>query len=295
MPILRSVKKCSQFIAPQRAHHVLMVDVMRFGQRGQQRNGRLRIDRLCASACTSPGAGEQAVVAAGEHAPLLVPVVEMLQLHPQHGRLHRIQPAVPSNLLVVIALSASVIPQTAHVVRDLLVIGGDASAIAVSAEVFRGIKAECRGLAQRPGFLAVSTVAPNACAASSTMATSWCLASLPKRIHVGALAVQMNWHDGANCFRLRRASTAFSTVTGSRFRVAGSTSASSGVGPATHDRTDRGEEAEGVVTTLVSASTPGTAYASHRASVPDAQPMLAAHAKIVRRFALEAHPAPARR
>ena len=56
------------------------------------------------------------MIAAGNHAPLLVPVVDVLQLHAQHGRLHGIEPAVPANLFVVVAAIAAVIAQTANMI-----------------------------------------------------------------------------------------------------------------------------------------------------------------------------------
>src|ERR1039458_1465512 len=77
----------------------------------------------------------------------------MLQLHPEHRRLHGIEAAVPANLLVVIPLAASVIAQAANVRRQFLVVGGDASAIAIGAQVLGGIKAESGSLAQRSRFL----------------------------------------------------------------------------------------------------------------------------------------------
>src|ERR1039458_5848478 len=77
----------------------------------------------------------------------------MLQFHPQHRRLHGIEAAVPADLFVVIPLAASVIAQTSNVRRQLLVVGGDASAIAIGAQVLGGIKAESGNLAECSCFL----------------------------------------------------------------------------------------------------------------------------------------------
>src|ERR1035438_8304132 len=92
-------------------------------------------------------------MATSQHPARLVPVINVLQLHPKHSRLHGIEAAVPADLFVVIPLAASMIAQTPNVRRQFLVIGGDASAVAIGAQVLGGIKAESCGLAQRSCFL----------------------------------------------------------------------------------------------------------------------------------------------
>src|ERR1019366_4116367 len=96
---------------------------------------------------------EQTLIATSPHPAHLVPVVNMLQLHPQHRSLHGIEAAVPADLFVVIPLAATVIAQTANVRRQFLVISGDATALAIGAQVLGGIKAERGGLAECSRFL----------------------------------------------------------------------------------------------------------------------------------------------
>ena len=154
---------------------------------------------------------QQAVIAAGQHAPLLVPVVQVLQLHPQHRRLHGVQPAVPANLFVVVAATASMIAQPANMVGNAGIIGGDAAAIAVGAQILCGIEAEARRFPQRAAFFAFHA-APKACAASSTMgACSVC--QLGEASMSAHCPYKMDGHHGPKlCLRPRF--SAFSTCGG---------------------------------------------------------------------------------
>ena len=70
-------QETSQLIAPPRADHVLMVDVIGLGKRRQQRDRRLRSHGLRAG-LHQPRIRQQPVIAAGQHAALLVPVVKVL-------------------------------------------------------------------------------------------------------------------------------------------------------------------------------------------------------------------------
>src|SRR5208337_831843 len=69
-------QETSQLIAPPRADHVLMVDVIRLRKRRQQRNWRLRSHRMRIGPDQS-GLCQQPVISAGQHAALLVPVVKV--------------------------------------------------------------------------------------------------------------------------------------------------------------------------------------------------------------------------
>src|ERR1035438_9810782 len=182
-------------------------------------------------------------MATSQHPARLVPVINMLQLHPKHSRLHGIEAAVPADLFVVIPLAASMIAQTPNVRRQFLVIGGDASAIAIGAQVFGGIKTESRGLAQRSCFL-VAPLCTESLRSILDKAGAVLLSDTVESVHVGALPVTVYGHHRANLVRtstLQRGLGRFGIEVQCR-RVDVRQNRS---GAATHNRTYRREKAEG--------------------------------------------------
>src|SRR5271166_7127187 len=128
------------------------------------------------------------MVPAGQHTPLLVPVVHMLQLDAQHCRLYRIQTAVRPNLLVVVALPAAMVAQASNMLRQFLVAGGDASAIAIGAQILRGIEAESRTFAQPAGLLVAPLRAEGLCRVFDDL-NPVLKCDPAKLVHVGALPI----------------------------------------------------------------------------------------------------------
>src|SRR5215475_9578823 len=121
----------------------------------------------------------------------------MLQLHSQDCCLHGVEPPVPTNLLVKIALTATVIAQSAHVLCHGLVVGGSAAGIAVGTQVLGGIETESGG------------IAPRACTAALPCRSKrlrsifdqrhpFRLAKFLKFPQVRALSVEMHRQNGAN-------------------------------------------------------------------------------------------------
>src|SRR5664279_6537444 len=121
----------------------------------------------------------------------------MLQLHPKHSSLHGIEAAVPADLFVVVPLAASMVAQTPNVRRQFLVISGDASAIAIGAQVLGGIKAESCGLAQRSCFL-IAPLRAESLRSILDKAGAVLLDDTVESVHVGALPVKVYGHHRAN-------------------------------------------------------------------------------------------------
>src|ERR1035441_10826017 len=182
----------------------------------------------CASACTRP-------------APM-VPLGNVLHLPPKHSRLHGIEAAVPADLFVVIPLAASMIAQMPNVRRQFLVIGGDASAIAIGAQVLGGIKTERRDLAQRSRFL-IAPLRTECLRSILDKAGAVLLDDTVESVHVGALPVKVYGHHRANLVRtstLQRGLGRFG-IEVQRRRV---DVRQNGSGPTAHNRTYRSEKAE---------------------------------------------------
>src|SRR6266566_4882059 len=85
---------------------------------------------------------KQTVVGHGSLTPLLVPFINVLQLHSQHRGLDRVHARVPAELGMEIALGASMVAQAAHVFGPCGVLCRDDSRITVGAQVLCRIKTE---------------------------------------------------------------------------------------------------------------------------------------------------------
>src|SRR5271166_851496 len=116
----RSVRN-AQLIATKRAHDILVVDVEGLGSRLQQADRSLGIYRQRAGLDQSRGPQER-VVPGGNLTALEVPTVNVLQFDAQHCRLQRVEAAVPADLLMVVALTATMVAQPPDMVRQNLVI-----------------------------------------------------------------------------------------------------------------------------------------------------------------------------
>ena len=83
------------------------------------------------------GVGSEGIVIVISHLPPGIDVfVEVFQLYVEHGGLDRIEPAVASHHVMVVALALAVVGHHLHLGGQLVVIGHDGTAIAVAAEVF---------------------------------------------------------------------------------------------------------------------------------------------------------------
>ena len=87
----------------------------------------------------------------GYLAPACVLGVEVRQLHVEHRGLHGVEAAVVALVDVVVAAVAAVVGQSPYGGGELGVGATHGAGVAEGAEVFRGIKTECRGMPERAG------------------------------------------------------------------------------------------------------------------------------------------------
>src|SRR2546430_5984421 len=121
-----------------------MENRLRLGTNVQHSDGRI-------IAIQQAGFGKQAAVGDSTFAAQLVPLLNMLQLHPKDGRLNCVHTAVPSEFFMMIALRAAVVTQAAHVLRYVRVPRGYQSCFAVGAQILAGIETKCRRDTERSG------------------------------------------------------------------------------------------------------------------------------------------------
>src|SRR5215469_14999305 len=78
-----------------------------------------------------------------------VPLFQVLQFDPQNGGLDRVEPPIVAAEKVLVFLLLPIIPEHFQAFGNLAVIGDYYAAIAVSSQIFSGIKTKSRGVPQR--------------------------------------------------------------------------------------------------------------------------------------------------
>ena len=99
---------------------------------------------------------KEPIVQLGLLAPCVVPLGQVLELHPEDGALDLIHPAVETFHLMIVLLRPAVVSQHANPAGDFRVVGHNGTAVAVSAQVLAGIEAEAGHLsevARSPAFV----------------------------------------------------------------------------------------------------------------------------------------------
>src|SRR5690349_5049051 len=134
----KTVEVLLQFFAPACAHDVEMKDVL--AARIERRHDEvfsqtIRIDR---GVSTTRG----------------IPRIKMLQLHIQYCRLHCIEPRVRALFDVHIFLLLSVVSEAVNLLRKVVVVSRDRTAITISTEIFPGVKTETTCETERAAALA---------------------------------------------------------------------------------------------------------------------------------------------
>src|SRR3954452_24257598 len=81
--------------------------------------------------CDQPGSAQEAVIFPGIVLAVLVPTLDVFHLYAQYRRLHSVEAAVPSDLVVIIALLAAMVGERANVIGNCVIIGRDQAAIAI--------------------------------------------------------------------------------------------------------------------------------------------------------------------
>ena len=124
-----------------------------------------------------------------------VAAVELRQLHLQHGGLHLVHAAVHSLQVVHVLLCAAIVGHGADGGSQLVVVGADGARIAQRAQVFAGVEAKARCVAQMPGSYAVLHDALRLCHVVHHLQTvSAC--HFVDALHVAAAAVEVHRQDG---------------------------------------------------------------------------------------------------
>src|ERR1700761_4813955 len=90
-------------------------------------------------------------------APVLIPTVNKAQLNAQNRRLQRIEPAIPANLIVVVALPHAVHAKRGCTLGDPGGVGGDHAPFAGRTEVLGGVETEGGRVPQGSSFAALPT------------------------------------------------------------------------------------------------------------------------------------------
>jgi hypothetical protein len=86
-----------------------------------------------------------------------IPVINVFKLDAEDGRLQAIKPAVYAFYFVDVFFLRTVVGKEAGAAGEIVVVSDDGTAVAVSAEVFTGVKAEGAGQAKGAGLLAVKS------------------------------------------------------------------------------------------------------------------------------------------
>ncbi len=177
-----------QRIAPSTADHEQMPGVLFFADHFRQQDLRM----TDAVAITSRHAAAPGDV-----------VIEVLQLHPQHRRLHFVEPRVEALELVAILHVGTVVAQRRDALRQHGVVGQHRTAVAECAEVLRRKETEGRRIAERAGL---ASVAHRAMRLRRVFDQQQLVppGQRRQRRHVGQLAIQVHRHDRARAWSDRR-------------------------------------------------------------------------------------------
>ena len=165
--------------------NVEMIDVPFCAQAGRRLDTDLRQSRI---------------VCGGVAAARFVPLVEMTQLHVEHGGLNGVEPAVPSLDEMLVFLALSEIAQQPQPLCELGVVGDDRAAVAVGTEILAGIETETSDVTEAADAATVPARAVRLTRIFDHV-ESVPARELPDRIHRHGLTVQMHRHDR---FRARR-------------------------------------------------------------------------------------------
>src|SRR5258708_3110375 len=94
---------------------------------------------------------EEAIVFGGVRLASALPIRKMAQLYAQNCRLDFVEAAVPAGFAAPIFFCLAVIAQRSNAPPEFRRIRHDHSRVAVRAQIFRGVKTEARGVAERAG------------------------------------------------------------------------------------------------------------------------------------------------
>ena len=114
----------------------------------------------------------------------------MRQLDPEDGCLDCVHAAVPADFFVIVTAGAAVVAEVPHVRSQIQIAGGYQPRVAIGAQILGGIKAECRGCAER-SCTPVSPFCPDRLRRIFDDRQMEFICDLLQPVHVSALAVEM--------------------------------------------------------------------------------------------------------
>ena len=124
-----------------------------------------------------------------------IPFVQVLQLDTQHRRLQGIEPAVESDVVVMVIRAASMHPQREKQFAEVPVIRHDQPAVTHASEVFGREKAEAPRIPEGSGFPTVPAGADGLAGVFNDLEAA-SIGHLHDGLHVGALPEKMDGNDG---------------------------------------------------------------------------------------------------
>jgi hypothetical protein len=227
-------------------------------------------------------AREQLVVVGGVGLARARPVVEVLQLDHEHGRLQLVEPEVASDERVVVLRFAAVHAQNAHALVQSTIIGDARTRVAECAEVFRREEREATDIADAAGAPAVRERRTDGLRGILDDGKPVLARQLHERAEVGHLTVEMDRQQRSNCstrlsidepvaLELAPLRYRLWTATGSRLNVEGSMSQKNGRAPSRATTPAVAKNVNGVVMTSSPGPMSSAMSASRSASVPERQ------------------------
>src|ERR1700733_3382595 len=180
-------------VAPADPNYVLVEDVrgpgLGFGQDHSILGIRPRLHQA--------GVREKAAIVLSESVALSVPAIHKAELDQQNRRLQGVQPAVPTNFIMVVTVAHSMHTQEADAFCDGLYPGGDHAGLAGGTEVLGGVKAESRSVPQgtRPAPIPGG---PERLRRVFDQEQVMVLFQQLEAVPVGGLAIEVNGQDRSN-------------------------------------------------------------------------------------------------
>src|SRR5882757_1867504 len=130
----------AQLLPARNADDVLMKDMMR----ARVDPGQYQPTVGIRAGLDDSGSGEELVIPCGQDAAAIVPLVHVAQFYQQNRSLEGVQPAVPTNLFVMVTDLHAVCPEAANTPCDCGAGCGNHAGLSRRAEIFGGVKAKCR-------------------------------------------------------------------------------------------------------------------------------------------------------
>ena len=140
---------------------------------------------------------KQGLVGGGDLAAAGVADVDAAEFDFEDGGLEGVEAGVPADLVVVVPLTHAVSSKHLHALGEGWVGGGGHSGVAVGAEVLGGVEAEGGDVAEGTGWNAVPSGSEGLGGVLDELHAG-VLRERLESVHIGALAVEVDRHDGGD-------------------------------------------------------------------------------------------------